>query len=212
MHGTSVYTYKAAAGGRLQMRPYLRKICFCFWWEQDQGILLSINIYPTFKKQKKRKILLKRLQNKIKREESQKSWEERRESTVLELQFIQLVQSGPFHSLWSEPGLRVVLAHVGNTSLKTTHPRFLCLLLHSTSRGSCILVLFFSCHWALKDSLSDLALRAGRSNSLMCVMDLRVTMNGCATFYCGSPTCSSGSFLVDDSQRTWNKTQLLLVL
>lgn len=80
VHGTSVYTYRAAAGGRLQMRPYLRKICFGFWWEQDQGILLSINIYPTLKK--KRKILLKRLQNKIKREESQKSWEERRESTV----------------------------------------------------------------------------------------------------------------------------------
>lgn len=131
VHGTSVYTYRAAAGGRLQMRPYLRKICFGFWWEQDQGILLSINIYPTLKK--KRKILLKRLQNKIKREESQKSWEERRESTVLELQFIQLVQSGPFHSLCSEPGLRVVLVHAGNTSLKTTHPQFLCLLLHSTS-------------------------------------------------------------------------------
>lgn len=81
------------------MRPYLRKICFGFWWGQDQGILLSINIYPTFKKKKeKRKILPKRLQDKIKREESQKSWEERRESTVLELQFIQLVRSGPFHS------------------------------------------------------------------------------------------------------------------
>lgn len=99
MHGTSVYTCRAAAGGRLQMRPYLRKICFGFWWEQDQGILLNINIYsppPFFLK--KRKILLKRLQDKIKREESQKSWEERRENTVLELQFIQLVQSGPFHS------------------------------------------------------------------------------------------------------------------
>lgn len=122
------------AGGRLQMRPYLRKICFGFWWEQDQGILLNINIYspPSFFF-KKRKILLKRLQDKIKREESQKSWEERRESTVLELQFIQLVQSGPFHSPWSEPGLRVVLVHAGNTSLKTPHPRLLCSLLQSTS-------------------------------------------------------------------------------
>lgn len=79
------------------------------------------------------KILLERLQDKIKREESQKSWEERRKSTVLELQFIQLVQSGPFHSPWSEPGLRVVLVHAGNTSLKTPHPRSLCLLLQSTS-------------------------------------------------------------------------------
>lgn len=31
------------------MRPYLRKICFGFWWEQGQGILLSIQeLYGQF--------------------------------------------------------------------------------------------------------------------------------------------------------------------
>lgn len=79
------------------MRPYPRKICFGFWWEQGQEILLSIQeLYGQIFFL--RKILLKRLQNKIKRGESQKSWKEKRESAVLELQFIQLVQSGPFHS------------------------------------------------------------------------------------------------------------------